>query len=49
MSYRFSKLKANLESKGYAVHAFDTKEAAAGYLNAQIDGKTVGFFCLLFC
>lgn len=43
MSYRFSKLKANLESKGYAVHAFDTKEAAAGYLNAQIDGKTVGF------
>lgn len=34
---------ANLEQKGYKVSVFATKEQAADYLNAQIDGKTVGF------
>lgn len=43
MSHDFTKLKNNLENKSYAVSVFDTKEAAAEYLNAQIDGKTVGF------
>lgn len=42
MSYDFTKLKENLEQKGYQVHIFDTKEEAAEYLDNQIDGKTVG-------
>lgn len=33
----------NLEKLGYTVRTFETKEAAADYLDAQIDGKTVGF------
>ena len=43
MSHDFTTLKNNLESKGYAVSVFDTKEAAADYINTQIHGKTVGF------
>ena len=43
MSYDFTKLKNNLESKGYAVSVFDTKEEAASYIHTQINGKTVGF------
>lgn len=43
MTYDFTKLKNNLEDKGYQVSAFATKEAAAEYLNGQIDGKVVGF------
>lgn len=42
MSYDFTKLKKNLEQKGYQMHIFDTKEEAAEYLDNQIDGKTVG-------
>lgn len=36
-----STAKALLE-KGYAVQVFDTKEAAAAYMNGKIDGRTVG-------
>ena len=43
MAYDFTKLKTNLERKGYEVHIFDGKEAAAEFINGQIDGKTVGF------
>ena len=32
-----------LKKKGYAVSCFENKEAAAEYLNGQIDQKTVGF------
>lgn len=39
----FTVLKENLERLGYQVTAFDTKEAAAEYLDSRIDGKTVGF------
>lgn len=42
-NYDFTTVKANLEKKGYIVTVFDDKESAANYLNAQIDGKTVGF------
>jgi L-lactate utilization protein LutB len=35
-------LKKNLEALGYTVSVFETKEAAADYLDAQINGKTVG-------
>ncbi len=43
MSYDFTKLKNNLENKGYAVSVFETKEDASAYLETQIIGKTVGF------
>ncbi len=43
MSYDFTKLKNNLEEKGYQVSVFDTKEDATEYLNSKIDGKTIGF------
>ncbi len=43
MPYDFTKLKLNLENKGYAVSVFDDKTGAAEYLNAQIDKKIVGF------
>lgn len=43
MLYDFTKLKNNLEEKGYQVSVFDTKEEAREYLNSKIDGKTVGF------
>lgn len=39
----FTVLKENLGRLGYQVSEFDTKEAAAEYLNGRIDGKTVGF------
>ncbi len=39
----FAKVKSALETRGYKVTAFETKEAAAEYLNAQIDGVSVGF------
>ena len=38
----FSKVKANLEALNYRVSVFDTASAAALYLNAEIDGVTVG-------
>ena len=43
MAYDFKTLKYNLEEKGYKVAVFDKKEAAAEYLDSQIDGRTVGF------
>lgn len=38
----FSTVKANLERLGYTVSVFKTAGAATAYLNAEIDGKTVG-------
>ena len=37
----FAELKKTLEKNGFKVSCFENKEAAAEYLNAQIDGKTV--------
>ena len=34
--------KERLEANGFAVRVFETREAAADYLDAAIDGKTVG-------
>jgi len=42
MKYDFTKLRANLERKGYAVSVFEKKEEAAAYISGQIQGKTVG-------
>lgn len=39
----FTTLKNQLERKGYQVSEFNTGEEAASYLDAKIDGKTVGF------
>ena len=39
----FSRVKENLEKRGFSVSVFDTAAAAADYLDAAIDGKTVGF------
>ena len=35
-------LQENLIKLGYTVHVFENKEEACGYLNAEIDGTTVG-------
>lgn len=43
MTYDFTTLKNNLEDKGYQVSVFDTKEAAAKYMDGQINEKVVGF------
>lgn len=37
------KLRKNLEAGGFAVTRFATAKAAADYLDATLDGKTVGF------
>lgn len=39
----FDILKRNLEERGYLVSCFDTALEAADYLDARIDGRTVGF------
>lgn len=39
----FTKVKANLERKGYKVQEFQTGKEAADYLTSEIQGKTVGF------
>ncbi|MBQ8508755.1 MAG: lactate utilization protein [Clostridia bacterium] len=39
----FTKVRERLLSLGYIVTCFDTAVEAADYLNAQIDGQTVGF------
>ena len=39
----FKKIKAKLESLGYSVTCFDTADAAADYLDENIQDKTVGF------
>lgn len=33
----------NLREAGYAVSLFDTADEACAYLDAQVDGKSVGF------
>ena len=37
------KAAENLKELGYTVHIFETKEAAADYLDSAIDQSTVGF------
>lgn len=39
----FSTVKKNLEARGFHVSVFDTALAAADYLDAAIDGASVGF------
>lgn len=39
----FNTVKAALEARGYRVSVFATKEEASAYLDAAIDGTTVGF------
>lgn len=39
----WTNLTRNLEARGFAVRAFATKEEAAGYLDREIDGVSVGF------
>ena len=39
MIYDFTNLKDNLESKGYKVSVFTTKESATEYLDSQIDER----------
>ncbi|MBQ7376707.1 MAG: lactate utilization protein [Clostridia bacterium] len=39
---KFESVKANLEKRGYAVSCFESVEDAVLYLDAQIDGKSVG-------
>lgn len=39
----FTNVKENLEKLGYAVACFETKEEAADYIDAKVDGTTVGF------
>lgn len=39
----FEVVKRNLEKRGFIVSCFGTAKEAADYLDAQIDGKTVGF------
>ncbi len=42
MSKDYSKVKENLLKLGYEVSEFNTKEAAAEYLNGQLDGTSIG-------
>lgn len=39
----FETVKMNLEQRGYIVSCFETAREATAYLDAQIDGTTVGF------
>ena len=39
----FSRVKENLEKRGFAVRVFSAAEEAAAYLNREIDGKSVAF------
>jgi len=39
----FTKVKANLEERGFEVTCFATAKEAADYLDAKLDGKTVGY------
>ena len=38
----FTKVKANLERRGFAVTCFATAEEAADYLDGKLDGRTIG-------
>ena len=40
---KFDTVKQNLEARGYTVRVFPTGKEAADYLDAAIDGKSVGF------
>ena len=40
---KFDTVKQNLEARGYAVRVFSTGKEAADYLDANLDGKSVGF------
>ena len=40
--YDFSKVKVNLERRGFAVSCFATAEEAMDYLDRKLDGKTIG-------
>lgn len=40
---KFDSVKSSLEARGYTVQVFQTKEEAADYLDAAVDGKSVGF------
>ncbi len=40
--YDFTKVKANLERRGFAVSCFATAEEAMDYLDRKLDGKTIG-------
>ncbi len=40
---KFDVVKQNLESRGYLVRVFSSGKEAADYLDAAIDGKSVGF------
>lgn len=39
----FDEIRSNLETRGFAVSAFETAADASRYLNNAINGKTVGF------
>lgn len=39
----FTNVEENLRHAGYSVSSFDTVDAAVAYLDAQVDGKSVGF------
>lgn len=41
--YDFTRLKENLDKKGYTTRVFMTKEEAAAYFEDTLKGKTVGF------
>lgn len=43
MIMNFEVIQQSLEAKGYSVSSFETAKEATDYLNAAIDGKTVGF------
>ena len=38
----FTKIKANLEKKGYKVSTFETAAEAMEYIDREVDGRTVG-------
>lgn len=40
---KFDTVKKNLEARGYTVRVFATGKEAADYLDASLDGKSVGF------
>lgn len=40
---KFDTVKQNLEARGYTVRVFSTGKEAADYLDASLDGKSVGF------
>lgn len=40
---KFDTVKQNLEARGYAVRVFSTGKEAADYLDAAVDGASVGF------